>query len=147
MAPRPLLDSTGFLLARVGAESRRRFGQMLARWDLRPSHFAMLMMLGEVEMASQRQLGEMMGVDPRNLVGVVDLLEGRGLLERTADPSDRRRHAVRMTPQGVDLLSRLREAGGQLEDEMLSDLDPEERSVLHRSLLKLMPKVAGKRLE
>ena len=144
MGQSPLVASTGFLLARVGAESRRRFGQMLARWDLRPSHFALLTMLGGLGVGSQRQLAQVMGIDPRNLVGLVDLLEERGLLERTADPSDRRRHAVGLTPGGTELLAQLREAGEELEREMLSDLGPGERAALHGALLKLLPKVAAK---
>ncbi|TMC13849.1 MAG: MarR family transcriptional regulator [Chloroflexi bacterium] len=92
--------SPGYLLARLGAESRRRWSQGLATLGLRTAHFGMLMTLAAVGSASQRQLGRAIGVDPRNLVLLIDQLEERGLVERAADLGDRRRHAVRLTPAG-----------------------------------------------
>ena len=96
--PAGLLSSTAFLLAMVGAESRKRWVGGLARWALRPSHFAALMALDEIGPISQQDLARLVGVDPRNLVPVVDLLEQRSLVERQPHPTDRRRHAVRLTP-------------------------------------------------
>ncbi len=138
------LESTGFLLARVGAESRRRFAQALARWNLRPAHYGALMVVADLDGSSQQELGRSLGIDPRNLVGVVDVLEQRGLVERAQHPDDRRRHVVRLTISGRDFLSQLRQAGEELELQLLTDLDAAERSALHRLLLKLLPQVTDK---
>ena len=73
-----MLASTGFLLARAGAESRRRFTQALATHGLTLAEFGVLMVLGEVGSAPQGVLGEQVGIDPRNLVPVIDELEARG---------------------------------------------------------------------
>src|SRR3712207_5404410 len=80
--PAALRASVGFLLARVGGESRRRFVQTLAAWGLRSTRYGVLVVLAELGAASQRQLATIVGVDPRNLVGVVDLLEERGWVVR-----------------------------------------------------------------
>src|SRR5207237_936970 len=77
--------------------------------------------------ASQRQLGRAIGVDPRNLVLLIDQLEERGLVERAADLGDRRRHAVRLTPAGEAALGELRRVGAEAEDELLAPLDERER--------------------
>src|SRR5215471_3671033 len=123
--------SPGYLLARVGAESRRLWTQALASSDLRPAHFGVLMTLGNVPTASQRQLGEAIGVDPRNLVAVIDELEGRGLLQRTLETGDRRRHAVRLTAAGRAKLAELRRNGEAAERDLLVALDAQERRQLH----------------
>ena len=136
-APAGLFASTGFLLAIVGADSRRRFAQSLERWDLRPSHFGALMSLGELGTTSQQELGRLTGVDPRNLVPILDLLEDRRLLERLPDPKDRRRHSVRLTRAGRTLLGELQESGAAVEEEMLGELSAAERKALHALLLKL----------
>src|SRR5258708_823414 len=102
-----LLASTGFLLAMVGAESRRRWVRSLERCELRPSHFGALMILGQVDSVGQQELGNLIGIDHRNLVPVLDLLETRGLARRGTDPADRRRHAVRITARGRQRLGKL----------------------------------------
>src|SRR2546423_7419941 len=117
--PRALMASTGFLLARVGGESRRRWAHSLGTLGLRPSHYGVLMALAELGPISQRSLSDVIGADPRNVVGLVDFLEVRGLLERGRDPDDRRRHGVRLTAAGADTLTRLRPAGAAPDEEFL----------------------------
>ena len=41
--------------------------------------------------------------DASNLTTLVERLRGRGLLERTEDPNDRRRKTLRLTPAGLKL--------------------------------------------
>jgi DNA-binding MarR family transcriptional regulator len=133
--------SPGYLLALIGAESRRRWTQALSSTGLRPAHFGVLMTLGFMNKASQRQLGDLIGVDPRNLVDVIDHLEERKLVERDVDAGDRRRHAVRLTPAGHQALAELKRAGEGAEDELLGALNAREREQLRRLLVKLLPAV------
>jgi len=102
------------------------------------------MVVADLDGSSQQELGQRLGIDPRNLVGVVDALEQRGLVERARHPGDRRRHVVRLTISGRDFVSQLRQAGEELELQLLTDLDAAERSALHRLLLKLLPQVTDK---
>ncbi len=140
--PQALLASTGFLLARLGSESRKRFTRGLAKHGLRPSHYGVLMAIAEIGMTSQQQLAEIIGIDPRNAVGIIDLLEERGLAERGVDPTDRRRHGITLTASGRVLLGELRGESDELEREMVADLDAAERVLLHDLLLKLLPAAA-----
>lgn len=137
-----LLAGTGYLLARVGAESRRWWGQMLGEYELTPHQYGVLMALADGA-ASQQRLSGAIGVDPRNAVPIIDALERRMLLARTADPVDRRRHALTLTPQGRAMVKRLRRAGEDLEDRFLESLGDAERSQLHATLRKLFDAVAG----
>src|SRR3989442_11417441 len=134
-----LTASTGFLLARVGSESRRRWTQALADLGLRPSHYGVLMALGQLGATSQQQLAKVTGIDPRNAVPIIDQLEEGGLLTRGPDPEDRRRHSISFTPNGTEAMRRLRRAGDAAERELLSGLTGAEREQLHRLLLKLLP--------
>jgi DNA-binding MarR family transcriptional regulator len=137
LEPRELVASTGYLLARLGMESRRMWGQMLSEFGLTPHDFGVLMMLGHVESASQQQLGRLVGVDPRNVVALVDALEARRLVRRQPDPSDRRRHAVALTRSGRRLLDKVTRAGELVEQELLRDLSETEKASLHGVLAKL----------
>ena len=71
------------------------------------------------------------------LVGLLDGLEERGLIERRRDPHDRRRQAVSLTVAGKRTLVRFRSIVSRLEDEFLSPLGVEDRKALHALLLRL----------
>ncbi len=137
--PPELLESTGYLLARVGSESRRRFVEALARHKLTLAAYSVLMILGGVTDSTQRQLADAVGIDPRNLVPILDDLEKRGLVMRAANPSDRRRHAVRLSPTGRTQLTRLAQTGAAAELELLRPLSTRERRQLHSFLTRLLP--------
>jgi MarR family transcriptional regulator, lower aerobic nicotinate degradation pathway regulator len=136
--PLGLLASTGYLLARIGSESRRRFVQALEEHDLALAQYGVLMILGELETAPQRGLADAAGIDPRNLVPILDELERRGLLRRGSDTDDRRRHAVALSPAGRTLLTELARAGARAEDGLLRPLSASERKQLHSLLERLL---------
>ena len=136
--PLGLLTSTGYLLARIGSESRRRFVQALEDHDLTLAQYGVLMILGELETAPQRGLADAAGIDPRNLVPILDELERRGLLRRGSDADDRRRHAVALSPAGRTLLTEVASAGAPAEDGLLSPLSASERKQLHSLLERLL---------
>jgi MarR family transcriptional regulator, lower aerobic nicotinate degradation pathway regulator len=138
-----LLDSTGYLLARVGAGSRRLWARMLAAHDLTPHHFGILMVLDQVGTATQQQLSRAVGIDPRNAVPVIDALQQRDLVRREPDPADRRRHAVGLTAAGRAAVRELRRSGEQVEAQLLDVLSPAERGALHRTLRKLLAALDG----
>lgn len=141
--PADLRSSTGYLLARLGAESRRRWARMLADHGLTPHHFGMLMTLDHLGVAHQRRLSELVGIDPRNAVPLIDLLHQRGLIERTYDPADRRRRPIRLTSAGQAMLNQLRQVADAVEHDMLKGLDDHQQAILHRLLLTLFEATIG----
>lgn len=52
----------------------RRWVEMLAPFTVTPSQFKVIMSLAEVDSIGQRQLAELIGIDPRNCVPIVDSL-------------------------------------------------------------------------
>jgi DNA-binding MarR family transcriptional regulator len=139
--PDLLLESTGYLLARLGRESRHAWGQMLAEYGLTAHQFGVLMFLAQLGAASQQQLSLAVGVDPRNAVPIVDALQRRGLLERRPDAADRRRLSITLTGAGQAMVRQLRQAGSDLESWFLDSLSEQERTDLHATLAKLFAAV------
>src|SRR2546430_7004263 len=135
--------SSGFMLARLGAESRRLWARMLAEHELTPQQFGVLMALDLLGETYQQRLSEFVGIDPRNAVPVVDALRELGLVDRAPDPGDRRRQLLRLSAAGRELVEELRVAGSSIEDELLGGLSTRERDTLHRLLRKLFESVHG----
>jgi DNA-binding MarR family transcriptional regulator len=135
--PEELVSSSLFLLKRLGMTAKE---QSVAAYDgagLHPYHHAILVLLDEGSRATQGSIADALGYDKGQLVGLLDELEDAGLVERQRDPSDRRRHVVRMTTAGAKTLARLRTLSAQLDAEFFGALDPSEREQLHRLLLRL----------
>jgi DNA-binding MarR family transcriptional regulator len=78
---------------------------------------------------SMRDLAELLSVDPPNLTPIVDDLEGLGLVERQAHPSDRRVKLVAATAKGAALARQAEEILDR-PPVGLVDLPPEELEIL-----------------
>jgi MarR family transcriptional regulator, lower aerobic nicotinate degradation pathway regulator len=145
--PEELISSALFLLKRLGMAAKSETMEAYEGTGLHPYHHAILALLDEGTTETQGAIGEALGYDKGQLVGMLDELEEAGLIERKRDPSDRRRHVVRMTAEGRSALSRLRRLSKRIEDEFLGPLSEAERAQLHALLLRLathhVPSCAG----
>jgi DNA-binding MarR family transcriptional regulator len=132
--------STTFLLKRLGYAAKDRSLPEYEREGVHPYHFAILIALDEGSHETQGAIADALGYDRGQLVGLLDELEERQLVERRRDPNDRRRHLVQLTPEGKRMLRRLRTLARQIEDEFLAPLSESERAELHSLLLRLAEK-------
>jgi DNA-binding MarR family transcriptional regulator len=127
----------GFLMFWIGQRTASRFAQALAPTGLHPRDFGLLNVLQHETRASQLELGRILGIDPSSMVGLLDDLEARGLVERHRNPVDRRAYQLRLTDDGTAMLERGRRIAGRLQRELLAGLDPAEREELVRLLAKV----------
>src|SRR5256714_12000363 len=135
--PEELCASTAFLLARVGYAIKLTAMEEFERSGNSMYQFSVLAVLAEGAKDTQATIADALGLDRSQLVGVLDTLEERGLIERQRDPSDRRRHTVRLTAAGKRELVKMREIVKRVEDTFLAPLDEESRRVLHDTLLRV----------
>jgi DNA-binding MarR family transcriptional regulator len=138
--PEELVASATFLLKRLGFAAKERALEAYEQTGLHPYHYAVLLVLGKGTRETQGEIADALGYDRGQLVGLLDDLEEQGLVERRRDPKDRRRHIVRLTPEGKRTLGRLRALAQEVDDEFLSPLSAEERAALHALLLRLAQK-------
>lgn len=135
--PERLLTDRAYLLGRLGREARRQFTQVLSAWELHPSHYGILLLLEAIGQASQQHLAQTLTIDRANMVALLDALEQRGLIERQADPHDRRRHVVKLTAVGQVELQQIRQARAEMDEAFFAGLDNEEQETLHQLLVKI----------
>src|SRR5205807_7641363 len=129
--PEELIASSTFLLKRLGFSAKDRGMTAYESTGLHPYHYAILLVLSEGSRETQGSIADALGYDRGQLVGLLDELEERGLVERRRDPKDRRRHLVRLTGEGKKMLRRLRALSVEIEDDFLSPLSEKERASLH----------------
>ena len=135
--PDELLEKSGFLMVRLAMGFKARAIAELEAAGYSQYHYSVLAVLGAQARKTQSLIAESLGLDPSQLVGILDALEDRGLIERQRDPEDRRRHVVTLTAKGRTQLVRLRGRIDRLEDELFTPLDAASRKTFHELLLRL----------
>ena len=123
-------DSPAFLLAQLGAHAATKFAERLSAIDLSPPHAGILRFVNGAGGISQQALAANLRILPSRLVVLIDELEGRGLLERRADPSDRRSYALHLTDKGRDTMKAIGRLAREHQDALLGALSAEERDQL-----------------
>jgi DNA-binding MarR family transcriptional regulator len=123
-------DEVAFLLSQVGAHGAARFAERLEPLGLKPPHAGILRVIEQADGLSQQALGERLGMFPSRLVGVLDELEGRGLVERRDSATDRRSYALYLTEAGRKAQEEIRRVGQEHRDALCAALDETERAQL-----------------
>src|SRR5438874_13585031 len=103
-----LADQTWAVLLQLAFERGSfLFAAAVAELDLAPTPARALHELDVEPPISMRELAQRLKSDPSNVTGLVDRLEARGLVERRADPRDRRIKGLALTSAGASMRERL----------------------------------------
>lgn len=124
------------LLTQISKALHRRTTEELL--GMRLKQFMLLGQLRDRGGASQQDLESALLIDANSVVLLLNELEGAGFSVRKRDPNDRRRHLVELTPAGRVALEKAEKARESLEDELLSDFNPEERATLSKLLRRVL---------
>jgi DNA-binding MarR family transcriptional regulator len=127
-------DGVAFLLAQLGHHAAGLFAETIAPLGLTPPHAGILRAIESEPGPSQQSLSVQLGLLPSRVVAYVDELEDHGYVERRRNPSDRRLHALFLTPAGKKLMRRLSELARRHEHQMTGSLDAAQRDMLRELL-------------
>jgi DNA-binding MarR family transcriptional regulator len=122
----PLFDYPACLITRLGVHIQEQLTDLLAPLGLQPRHFGLLTLLKGQDGLSQHQLADPLAVHRNVMVGLVDELETRGLVERRRHPTDRRAHAVHLLPAGRALHAESEALITEFEAKLFGCLSPQE---------------------
>ncbi|MFJ9565272.1 MarR family winged helix-turn-helix transcriptional regulator [Streptomyces fuscichromogenes] len=121
------------LLAELARKTRARFGE--GGLDLTPDQFSLLDALADrPDLVTLAQLSNELGREKTVVLRQVDSLEKRGLLERVADPNDRRKRGLVLTVEGHRVHVAAKIIVDRLMTELVGDMPAEELSGVVKSL-------------
>ncbi|WP_225095358.1 MarR family winged helix-turn-helix transcriptional regulator [Streptomyces sp. CoH27] len=137
-APLPAIRSLpSWLLGRAAARGRALVADALAAEGMKMWHHVVLSAVRDLAPVAQADLGRSVGLDPKDLVGVLNDLQSAGHVVRAPDPRDRRKNAVSLTDEGARLLLRCESAASAANDELLAPLSAAERDQFMGLLIRI----------
>lgn len=127
----PISARSTVLITRIARAMRRKFERAVEPLGLRARHLVALTHLKDHGACAQGTLIDALGLDPSNLVALLNELEDAGLIVRSRDRADRRRGIIELSPEGERLLLEVDRALEAVDDEILSALSADERAMLN----------------
>ncbi len=129
----------GYRLRRAQVWVFENFIRTLTPLDLRPAQFSTLLVIDGNPGRTQAEIAAAIGIQPPNFGALLDGLEKRGLARRSRSQSDRRSHALHLTPKGKALLDEAIKLVSAQDEQIGARLGPGGRE----TLLQLLEKVPG----
>ena len=129
--------SVGFLLAKAYQRACALYKEQFEGYDLTPQQYGLMRFLWEEDGITQVELSNRSHVDRTTIGGLVDRLEGSGLLQRLPHPEDRRAYKIVLTSKGKMLATELTPLGEELHRKILEPLTNDEIETLIVILQKL----------
>ena len=127
----------GFLLKDLSQRYVQRFEQHAAEISLTLMQCKVLVHLEKNEGVSQARLAELTAVEPMMMVRILDRMEADKVLERRADPNDRRARRLYLTKKAEPLLGEVWRLADQTRSELFAGIGKAERDVFMQVLERL----------
>lgn len=134
-----LNDRLGYFVRRMQVAIFQDFIRRLARIDVSPAQFSVLVVINANTGLSQAELANALGIERARLVRMLHQLELRKLTVRLPSSADGRRHALELTREGEKLLAHAKVLAAEHEAVMREKIGPEP----YRQLLDLVRSFAA----
>src|SRR5512135_3655162 len=123
MTTRPIKREIAFTIMDVARLLKTYADQRARQFGISRAQWAVLIRIERTEGLKQSELAELLGLQPISLTRLLDRLADNGLIERRADPNDRRANRLYLAPAAKPLLGRLSELGADMMETVLEGLD------------------------
>jgi DNA-binding MarR family transcriptional regulator len=124
----------GYAVRRAQMWMIHDFRRALKDLDMTPAQFSVLRVIAANPGLSQARVAEALAIERARLVQMIDRLETMGRIQRERSPTDRRSHALYLTPAGTDLIARAQGAFEAHERNVTARLGAKNKDDLMRIL-------------
>ncbi|MBU8757203.1 MarR family transcriptional regulator [Priestia megaterium] len=130
-------QSYGFLLGKALQQMEQKFAEGLAPFNINSRQYGVLLFIEENPYSSQKDISENLHIDRTTMVSHIDHLETLRFVERTKNPNDRRSYSLLITEKGKEVLNSRWEFLTDVESEVLTPLNQQERQLLKDFLIRI----------
>jgi len=140
------LDGTerlGFLIHDAARLMRKRFETLAAGYGLSAAQWRLMVRLVKEEGVAQARLAELLEIEPISVSRLLDRMEESGWVERRQDAGDRRVRMIFPTAKSRKTFGEVKGVAGEVYEEALAGLSPEERRVTIQGLIRIVENLSA----
>lgn len=137
-----ILESPGFLINKLAHAMATELERQLRPYDVTTSQWTILALLWQREGLAQIEIQNALRLEGATVTGLLQRMTTLGLVQRRADPIDKRVQRVFLTERGRSLEAVLVPEAQKINDWALAGFSPDERAFFVRLLLRALHNVS-----
>ena len=137
------METLPFEIGETAHALRKAFDRRAVGMGVTRAQWKVLFKLSRLPGLRQIELADMLDIEPITLSRIVDRLEEAGLVERAADPADRRAWRLNVTEKAQPLIKRLHALAGELAAEAFGNIDSKDVEIARRVLGRVRENLCG----
>jgi DNA-binding MarR family transcriptional regulator len=137
-------ETIGTLLGQVSRLFRRSFDERARQIGVTRPQWQVLVIVSRKPGINQGGVADLLEVEPITVGRMIDRMQESELVERRADPADRRAWRLHLTDKGESLVAQLRPLGAETLEGALEGIDPAEREMVQRALQRMLANLSRK---
>lgn len=137
-------ETIGTMVGQVSRLFRRSFDERARQIGVTRPQWQVLVIVSRNPGMNQGGVAEILEVEPITVGRMIDRMQDAQLIERRADPADRRAWRLHLTAKGQSLMEQLRPLGVETLESALEGIGPDERIVLREGLEQMLANLSRK---
>lgn len=130
------METLPFEIAETAHALRKAFDRRAVGLGVTRAQWKVLFRLERQPGLRQIELADMLDIEPITLSRIVDRLEEARLVERVADPADRRAWRLHVTARARPLVEKLRAVADEMISEAFAGIEPKDIEITRQVLAK-----------
>ena len=131
------METLPFEISETAHALRKAFDRRAVGMGVTRAQWKVLFRLSRQPGLRQIELADILDIEPITLSRIIDRLEEAGLVERVADPADRRAWRLHVTVLGLPLTAKLRAVADEMISEAFAGIDPKDIEITRAVLGKV----------
>jgi len=128
------METLPFEIGETAHALRKDFDRRAAGMGVTRAQWKVLFRLTRHPGLRQIELADMLDIEPITLSRIIDRLQESELVERVADPSDRRAWRLHVTARARPLVEKLRAVADEMISEAFAGIDPKDIEITRQVL-------------
>jgi DNA-binding MarR family transcriptional regulator len=128
------METLPFEIGETAHALRKAFDRRAVGLGVTRAQWKLLFRLERHPGLRQIELADMLDIEPITLSRIVDRLEEGGLVERLADPADRRAWRLHVTARAQPLIEKLRGVADEMTADAFAGIDPKRIEIARQVL-------------
>jgi len=128
------METLPFEIGETAHALRKAFDRRACGLGVTRAQWKVLFKLSRMPGLRQNELADLLDIEPITLSRIIDRVEEAGLVERVADPADRRAWRLHVTARAQPLIVKLRALADEMTAEAFAGIDPKQIEITRQVL-------------